>query len=149
MTSICYTGKVAEIFLHDIHNRAIAPIVYITGLALLTVHDIFAEAKMDEWLFWEQYSHETAIAVLRYKKLYLKLPAEKIEPDLITKSHAALQIMEKHLGTHNFFVEKKLSLADIALLAYTRLAHEADLDLDKYPSVKRWVELCENELKIR
>lgn len=48
MTSICYTGKVAEIFLHDIHNRAIAPIVYITGLALLTVHDIFDEAK---WIY--------------------------------------------------------------------------------------------------
>jgi glutathione S-transferase len=103
---------------------------------------------MFQWLFWEQYSHETAIAVLRFRKFYLKQPDSEIDPALPGKCARALTLMNDHLADRDYFVGGKLSLADIALVAYTRFSHQADIDLAQYPRVAAWVRRIETELKL-
>ena len=123
-----------------------AIIKYLSLNSALIPDSDFLKAKVDEWLFWEQYSHEPAIAVLRFKIFYQKMNIEDIDPKLIQKSHATLAVMENHLVVNNFFVADKLTVADISLLAYTRLANQANLDLNQYPSVCRWIKACEMAL---
>jgi glutathione S-transferase len=101
--------------------------------------DAFAAAKMDEWLFWEQYSHEPYVAVCRFQMVYLGLAASDLDPDKIKRGYAALARMEHQLAATRFLVEDRLSLADVALLAYTRLAHQGGFHLDGYASLRRWI----------
>jgi len=108
--------------------------------------DAFERAQMFQWLFWEQYSHETAIAVLRFQKFYLKKADSEIDPALPGKCAKVLTLMDDHLNERTYFVGGKLSLADIALVAYTRFAHQADIDLAEYPDVKAWVRYVEADL---
>jgi glutathione S-transferase len=117
------------------------------GSALMPA-DPFERAKMYEWLFWEQYSHEPLIAVRRFQKLYLKKTDDQIDPDLLPKGNAALGLMDRHLSDRAFFVGGALTLADIALLAYTRLAHEGGFDLSDFPNVRAWMARCETALNI-
>jgi glutathione S-transferase len=107
--------------------------------------DAFAAAKMDEWLFWEQYSHEPYIAVCRFHMRYLGKALSELDPDKVQRGQAALARMEQHLAGSRFLVEM-FSLADVALLAYTRMAHEGGFDLARYPSIRRWVKDGETQL---
>lgn len=110
--------------------------------------DAFERAQMFQWLFWEQYSHEPAVAVLRFQKFYLKKSDEEIGPALPAKCERVLSLMDGHLAGRPYFVGKKLSLADIALVAYTRFAHEAGLDLGKHRQVRAWVHRVETDLHL-
>jgi glutathione S-transferase len=110
--------------------------------------DAFAAAKMDEWLFWEQYSHEPAIAVCRFQMVYLGRPAHELDPDKVKRGYAALSRMEHQLAATRFLVGETLSLADVALLAYTRLAHEGGFRLDGYASTRRWIGEAEKALNL-
>jgi glutathione S-transferase len=110
--------------------------------------DSFERALMYQWLFWEQYSHEPAIAVLRFQKFYLQKPDSEIDPNLRPRCLRVLALMDEHLEGRSHFVGKKLSLADVALVAYTRFAHQAGLDLAQYPQVEAWVRRIENDLNI-
>ena len=110
--------------------------------------DPFERAQMFQWLFWEQYSHETAIAVLRFQRFYLKKKDSEIDPALPVKCGKVLTVMNDHLSGGEYFVGEKLSLADIALVAYTRFSHQADIDLMRYPHVLAWVRRVEHDLKI-
>lgn len=110
--------------------------------------DAFDRAKMLEWMFWEQYSHEPAIAVRRFQKAFLKKSEAEIDPFLMNKGRRALGVMEMRLMARDFFVGDTLSLADIALVAYTRVAPEGGFDLDEFPSVKAWVHRVERELDL-
>ena len=110
--------------------------------------DAFERALMFQWLFWEQYSHETAIAVLRFHRFYLKKTDDQIDPALPGKCVKVLALMNSHLEGRKYFVGRKLSLADIALVAYTRFSHQAGLDLAAYPNVRAWVRRIEDELNI-
>ncbi len=101
--------------------------------------DAFAAAKMDEWLFWEQYSHEPYVAVCRFQMVYLGKPASDLDPDKIKRGYAALARMEHQLAATRFLVGDTVSLADVSLLAYTRLAHEGGFHLDGYAAVRRWI----------
>ncbi|MGA2054542.1 MAG: glutathione S-transferase family protein [Bradyrhizobium sp.] len=123
-----------------------AIIRYLARGSDLIPSDDFAAAKMDEWLFWEQYSHEPAIAVCRYQMVYLGRPASDLDPDKVKRGHAALARMEHQLASTRFLVGETLSLADIALLAYTRLAHEGGFRLDDYASTRRWIAEAEKSL---
>jgi glutathione S-transferase len=111
--------------------------------------DAFERALMFQWLFWEQYSHETAIAVRRFHKFFLKKSDAEIDPALMPKCEKALGVMEGHLATNAYFVGPGLTLADIALVAYTRLAHEAGLDLTHWPKVRAWVQRVERDLGLK
>jgi len=117
------------------------------GSALIPA-DPYARAKMLEWMFWEQYSHEPYIAVVRFHRHLLGKPAEEIEPRLMERGRRALARMDDQLGSTPFLVGEALTLADVALVAYTRVAHEGGFDLDGYPAVKAWVGRVEAALGI-
>jgi len=108
--------------------------------------DAFDAAKMDEWLFWEQYSHEPYVAVCRFHMKYLGKPASDLDPDKVKRGYAALARMEHQLAATRFLVGNSLTLADVSLLAYTRLAHEGGFHLDGYASLRRWIGEAEKSL---
>jgi len=108
--------------------------------------DAFAAAKMDEWLFWEQYSHEPYVAVCRFQMVYLGKASSDLDPDKIKRGYAALARMEHQLAATRFLVGDTLSLADVSLLAYTRLAHEGGFQLGGYAAVRRWIGVSEQAL---
>lgn len=101
--------------------------------------EAFLAAKMDEWLFWEQYSHEPYIAVCRAQMVYLGKSLGDLDPEKVKRGYAALARMEHELKDRRFLVGDALSLADVSLLAYTRVAHEGGFHLDGYDAVKRWI----------
>jgi len=111
--------------------------------------DAFERAQMYQWMFWEQYSHETALAVLRFQKFYLKKPDSEIDPNLRPRCLRVLSLMDEHLEGRDYFVGAHLSLADIALVAYTRFSHQADIDLKDYPLVAAWVRRVETDLGLQ
>src|SRR6185437_6826337 len=108
--------------------------------------DAFAAAKMDEWLFWEQYSHEPYIAVCRFQMVYLGKSAAELDPEKVKRGYAALDHLERHLARNPFMVGAAFSLADVALVAYTRMAHEGGFDLARYVSIRRWIGETEKNL---
>ncbi len=108
--------------------------------------EAFLSAKMDEWLFWEQYSHEPYIAVCRFMMFYLGKSQGELDPEKVKRGYCALARMEHQLHDTRFLVDDTLSLADVALLAYTRVAHEGGFHLDGYASVRRWIADCEKVL---
>jgi len=112
----------------------------------LVPRDAFDRAKMFEWLFWEQYSHEPAIAVRIARKFFLGQSDAELDPALLSKGKAALARMEQQLAGSPFLVGEALTLADIALVAYTRAADRGGFDLGDYPSVKVWVARVEASL---
>jgi len=106
----------------------------------------FDLAKMLQWQFFEQYSHEPYIAVARFINLYLGLPEER-KAEYEAKQaggHKALAVMEEQLSRTPFLTGSQLSLADISLYAYTHVAHEGGFDLTAYPAVNNWLKLVED-----
>jgi glutathione S-transferase len=110
--------------------------------------DPYDRARMLEWMFWEQYSHEPYVAVARFQVRYLGKAVSELEPRIVERSHGALKRLEDGLADSRFLVGEAVSLADVALVAYTRVAHEGGFDLDAYPRVKAWVTKVEAALKI-
>lgn len=102
--------------------------------------DRYGKAKVYEWLFFEQYSHEPYIAVARFINKYLGLPAER-KAEYAAKQaggHKALAVMEQALSTQPWLTGKRLTIADIALYAYTHVAHEGGFELADYPNIMQW-----------
>lgn len=118
------------------------------GTAFIPV-DPYDRARMYEWLFWEQYSHEPYIAVVRFQRLLVGRRADEIEPRLMERGHAALTRMEAALTEADWLVADGPTLADLALVAYTRVAHEGDFDLAAYPAIQRWIVRVEGAFGIR
>jgi len=143
-------GQVPVVRLADnsILSQSNAIMLHLADGSSLIPADAYERALMHQWLFWEQYSHEPAIAVLRFQRLYLKKPDSQIAPALVEKSEKALALMESHLGNRDYFVGDCLSLADIALVAYTRFAGDAKLDLARWPRTQAWVRRIESDLGI-
>jgi len=110
--------------------------------------DPYARAKMYEWLFWEQYNHEPSIAVRRAQLQFLGKSEAEVDPALKRKGDACLAMMQGQLAKTPYLVGEALSLADVALVAYTRWAHEGGFDLADYPAVKAWVAKVERNLDI-
>jgi glutathione S-transferase len=108
--------------------------------------DAFAAAQMDAWLFWEQYSHEPYVAVCRFQMVYLGKPASELDPNLVKRGYAALDHLERRLGEARFLLGDAFSLADVALLAYSRVAHQGNFDLARYASLRRWIGEAEKQL---
>ncbi|MBC6981101.1 glutathione S-transferase family protein [Caulobacter sp. 17J80-11] len=108
--------------------------------------DAYDRARMFEWLFWEQYSHEPYVAVRRFHLHYLKKAPAELDPKLFERGSAALARMEAGLADGDYLAGGRLSLADLALLAYTRLSHEGGFDLRLYPRVRAWVARVEGDL---
>lgn len=101
----------------------------------------FSKAKILQWQFFEQYSHEPFIAVARFIAKYLGLPQERMSEYEAKQvgGHKALQVMEKQLQLTPYLVGEDISIADISLYGYTHVAHEGGFDLSTYPSVQQWI----------
>jgi glutathione S-transferase len=98
-------------------------------------------AQVLQWMFFEQYSHEPYVATPRFilKHLPEDSPRRAELPKRLEQGRAALTLMEKHLPGRQYLVDDHYSIADIALYAYTHVAHEAQLDLAPYPLVRAWL----------
>jgi len=99
-------------------------------------------AQVLQWMFFEQSSHEPFVATARFilRHFPLDSPRRAELPTRLEQGRAALKVMETHLEGRPFFVGGRYSIADIALYAYTHVAHEAQLDLAPYPSVRGWLD---------
>ena len=104
--------------------------------------DRLGRAQMLQWMFFEQYTHEPAIAVARFIRVFLNKADDPRLPDLHTRGTRALGVMEQHLATRDYFVGGRLSLADLALFAYTHRAGDGGFDLDAFPAVRAWLARC-------
>ena len=147
-------GQVPLVVLED--GRTLAQsnaiMLYLAEGSDLIPADAFDRARMFEWMFWEQYTHEPAIAVRRFHKAYLNKPDDEIDPARMVRGRAALARMQAALsapGCAGWLAGDRASLADLALVAYTRVAHEGGFDLAEYPAVQAWVARVEATLPVR
>ena len=143
-------GQVPTVVLDD--GRALAQsnaiIRYLAAGSDLMPVDPYDAAKMDEWLFWEQYSHEPYIASCRFRMVYLGKSVSDLDPDKVRRGYSALARMEHQLAATRFFIGDRVSLADVALLAYSRVAHQGGFHLDGYGSIRRWIADAEQALGV-
>ncbi len=144
-------GQVPVIVLRD--GRTLAQSNAIIGFlaegSALLPGDPYDLAKVNEWLFWEQYSHEPYVAVCRFAMKYLGKSAEEREPWRVERGEIALDHLENALHSTQWLASASFTIADIALLAYTRLAAEGGFDLAARPQVRAWIERCEGQLDIK
>jgi glutathione S-transferase len=142
-------GQVPTVVLDD--GRPLAQsnaiILHLAEGSDLIPADRYERAKMLEWMFWEQYSHEPCVAVARFQVKYLGRPPSELDPNLVKKSQAALDFLEQSL-VGDFLVGGQVSLADVALVAYTRLAPEGGFDLSGTPRIVAWIGRVEQALGI-
>ncbi len=124
------------VYLASVHDGALVPA------------DPFERAKVNEWLFWEQYSHEPYVAVRRWQKAFLKKSDAEIDPRLLANGRRALGQMSMQLGKTPYIAGERLTVADIALVAYTRVANEGGFDLDEFPNLRAWIGRIERDLAI-
>lgn len=98
--------------------------------------------QMLQWQFFEQYSHEPTIAVARFIQFYLGMPQERTEEyrSLHKRGYKALKVMEQQLLRTPFLVGEQFSIADIALFAYTHVAHQGGFDLVQFPAIQGWLD---------
>lgn len=143
-------GQVPVVVLDD--GRPLAQsnaiIIHLAEGSDLIPTDAYDRARMLEWMFWEQYSHEPYVAVARFQVRYAGKAVSELEARLVERGNSALQRLEDGLASSPFLVGEALSLADVALVAYTRVAHEGGFDLGRYPRVHAWVKRVEAALKI-
>lgn len=136
-------GKVPIIELDD--GRCIsesnAAINYLAFDTELFPDDSFSKAKVLQWQFFEQYSHEPYIAVARFIKKFQEIPEDRKEEFYSKQAggHAALKVMDDQLASTTYLVGEQLTVADISLYAYTHVAHEGDFSLESYPNIQRWI----------
>ena len=119
-----------------------AILLYIADGTALTGMGRYERANVFAWMCFEQYSHEPYIATSRFIVQYLGSPPER-QAELESKKaggYRALNVMEEHLARHDFLANDAYSIADIALFAYTHVAHEGGFDLSSYPAVRVWLE---------
>ena len=119
-----------------------------SGTALLS-SDPYEYAKVQQWQFFEQYSHEPFIAVARFIARYVGLPDDR-KAEYESKQeggHRALRIIEDQLKQTPYLTGGQLSTADISLYAYTHVAGEGGFDLQGYPAVRQWLNLIQSEPK--
>jgi glutathione S-transferase len=104
--------------------------------------DSYERAQVLQWCFFEQYSHEPYIAVVRFWLRYSGTPERFVDqvPARTKGGYAALDAMERHLEGRDFLVGAGYSIADISLYAYTHVAHEGDFDLGPYPAIRAWLD---------
>jgi glutathione S-transferase len=143
-------GQVPSVELAD--GRCIAQsnaiIRYLANGTTLLPQDAFAQAKVDELLFWEQYSHEPYIAVCRFQMFYLGRSADQREAQRVERGESALDLMDSLLQGREWFTGTTMNVADIALLAYTRVAHEGGFDLSSRPNIRSWIARCDETLQL-
>ena len=105
--------------------------------------DAFERAQMLQWMFFEQYDHEPAIAVARFWLRYSGRPRQEFAdrlPERTAAGYRALDALEQHLDGRAWLVGDGMTLADIALYAYTHVAPEGGFELERYPAIRAWLD---------
>lgn len=104
--------------------------------------DAYERARVLQWQFFEQYSHEPYIAVARFIRKYLGLPEDRREEYEAKQAggYRALSVMEQQLSRSPFMAGQRPTIADISLYAYTQVSDEGGFDLTGYPAIREWLE---------
>lgn len=137
-------GQIPVVQLDDgtVLTQSNAIMHYFAAGTPLLPDDRLLAARVLEWQFFEQYSHEPYIAVRRFINKFLNMPADR-RAEFEQKeagSYRALDVMEKRLADNEFLVADKYTIADISLYVYTHVADEALLDLSEYHGIQRWLQ---------
>ncbi|WP_342652496.1 glutathione S-transferase family protein [Vibrio metschnikovii] len=142
--SINPNGKIPVVVLDDGRclSESNAILGYFADGTALIPSDKYEKAKMYEWLFFEQYSHEPFIAVARFIQKYQGMRDSRLEEyySLQPGGNKALSIMDSRLAETDYLVGCQLTIADIALYAYTHVADEGGFNLSHYPNIQSWCE---------
>ena len=136
-------GKIPalELASGDVLCESNAILFFIAAGTALLPQDNLERARVLQWMFFEQYSHEPYIAVSRYALKHLE-PSEDRRALVESKrepGYKALGVMESHLAGRSFFVDQVFTIADIALYAYTHVAHEGEFDLADFAATRAWL----------
>lgn len=137
-------GKIPTLVLEDGRSlwESNAIINYLAAGSPLLPTDNFQLAKVQQWQFFEQYSHEPYIAVARFINKYLGLPDDR-RGEYEAKQqggYKALAVMEHQLSQTPYLVGDSVTTADIALFGYTPVAHEGGFELSRFPHINAWMQ---------
>jgi glutathione S-transferase len=136
-------GRIPTLELDDGTNLAESNAIlwYLAEGSQFVPSDRLGRAQVLQWMFFEQYSHEPYVATPRFivKHLGVDHPRRAELPGRLATGRAALGVMEVHLASRRFFVGERYTIADIALYAYTHVAHEGGHDLGPYSNVRAWL----------
>ena len=136
-------GRVPALVLEDgtVLAESDAILVYLAEGTPFWPGERLARAQALQWMFFEQYSHEPYIAVVRHWRheghMTMQQAAEL--PGRVERGYAALKVMERHLTGRKWFVGDRMTVADIALYAYTHVAHEGGFELEVFFAVSDWL----------
>jgi glutathione S-transferase len=136
-------GKVPTLALEDggYLPESNAILCYLAEGSPLMAAERLARARILQWMFFEQYSHEPYVAVAR---AILHQPPDSPRraelPRLHERGHQALAVMEEQLAREPFFAGERYSVADISLFAYTHCAADGGFDLGRYPAIRGWLD---------
>jgi glutathione S-transferase len=136
-------GKVPTLQLEDgsFLPESNAILYYLADGSRLLPAERESRARVLQWMFFEQYSHEPYVAVARAIVRYQPpdSPRRAELPRLLERGAHALGVMEQHLARSPFLVGERYSIADIALYAYTHCAADGGFDLSAYPAIGSWL----------
>ncbi len=136
-------GKVPTIVLDDgeVLCESNAILFYLATATPLLPDDTLERARVLQWMFFEQYSHEPNIAVSRHVLKHLALDNERraLVESKREPGYRALGVMEGHLAHRAYFAAERFTIADIALYAYTHVADEGEFDLQDFPGIRGWI----------
>lgn len=105
-------------------------------------------ARMWQWMCFEQYNLEPNVGTVRFWLSSLHKTRAELGEKLVEKKkagYAALDVLEEGLRGRDYLVAGSYSLADIALYAYTHVAHEGGFDLAPYPNIREWCKRVEQQ----
>lgn len=117
------------------------------GTALLP-SDRWVRAKIDEWMFWEANNFEFFIAGCYGHMTYMGQPKETLDPMRVARGEKALDLLDGEFRSRQWLVGPAITVADIAVLGYARLAHFGGFDIAQRPRLASWISRCEAELGI-
>lgn len=140
-------GKIPTVVLDDGRclSESDAILFYFAQGTPLWPENIYDQADVLRWMFFEQYSHEPYVAVARFMMHLPDPPDAATLAEKQKRGYAALDVMEQHLASNSFFAAGCYTIADIALYAYTHVAHEGGFDLSGYTHVRAWLERIRNQ----
>ena len=136
-------GKVPMLELDDgrVLNESNAMLCWLGEGTPYFAGDAWQRAQTLSWLFFEQYSHEPYVAVARFICGWTPMDSPRRDdlPKLRARAHQALAVMENHLAANDWFSGSEYGIADIALFAYTDVAHHGGIDITHHPAIRQWL----------
>ena len=147
-------GKIPLIVLEDGRRLAESHAIlwYFGEGTRFVPEDRFARAEMWQWLCYEQYYFEPTLAVVRHRLSVEPSPSGPLKTLIDEKTeqgYRMLEMLNRHLSERTFIVAEQYTLADIALFAYTHVAHEGRFDMSPYPAIHRWFERVRRQPRFR